>query len=311
MKIYHWFIPNRKNNFHPLALRVSGLTVFLLILMVMPFSYNLTTANQIKVLGYATNISISDVNNISNQQRINAGLEPLNLNSTLGNAANTKAKDMFRDNYWAHVAPDGTTPWSFVESAGYSYSEAGENLAKNFDTSSGVVNGWMNSPTHAANVLKSSYTDVGYAVVSGVLLGEETTLVVAMYGAPALPVTVAMSSKPSTKTSTDNTKITIENSPSTITSKNQSILERDTGVVDGIMAFAPVELYSAFNWGQKASLLLLCTMMLLFIMKHTAIWREQKRGLRDIWLRAHPLGQTVVLLFAIIITLTSGVGVIL
>ena len=90
---------------------------------------------------------------------------------------------MFADNYWAHNSPKGKTPWSFIVNAGYHYTLAGENLAKNFDTSQGVVNAWMASSTHRDNIVKPGYTDIGFAVVNGVLNGEETTLVVQMFGA--------------------------------------------------------------------------------------------------------------------------------
>jgi len=70
----------------------------------------------------------------------------------------------------------------FIKSSGYTYALAGENLAKNFTDSGGVVNAWMASPTHRDNILKSGYRDVGFAIVNGVLNGEETTLVVQMFG---------------------------------------------------------------------------------------------------------------------------------
>jgi hypothetical protein len=69
--------------------------------------------------------------------------------------------------------------------AGYQYEYAGENLAKNFLFSDGVVTAWMNSPTHRDNILKREYTEVGYAIVNGTLNGEQTTLVVQMFGKPA------------------------------------------------------------------------------------------------------------------------------
>ena len=318
MKLYHWFIPNKKNNFHPHVLRTSGLIIFLIIFALLPLTYNVTAARQLRVLGYATSISVSDLNTLSNQERSDAGLAPLNLNNQLNNAASVKASDMFADDYWSHVAPDGTTPWSFIVATGYSYSEAGENLAKNFNTSGGVVNGWMNSPTHAANVLKSSYTDVGYAVINGTLSGEETTLVVAMYGMRAIqnnqpavnPVqTETQATVDSTNDQTKTTVTDVIKSPQQ-TTQNTPALTDDTGVVEGSVS-SPLKVYSSLNWAQKASILLLCTMILLFIMKHTLIWREQRRGLRHIWLRAHPIGQTVILIIALMITITSGAGVVL
>lgn len=100
----------------------------------------------------------------------------------MSQAAAAKAKHMFLNNYWAHTAPDGTTPWDFINGAGYVYSVAGENLAKNFSNSQGVVGAWMNSSSHRENILRSQYADIGFAVVNGVLNGEETTLVVQMFG---------------------------------------------------------------------------------------------------------------------------------
>ena len=103
----------------------------------------------------------------------------------LTKAAALKADDMFSDNYWAHFAPDGTSPWYFYGKVGYSYTWAGENLARDFQTSAGVVAGWMASTAgHKENILNSNFTEVGVAVKNGVLQGEETTLVVQLFGKP-------------------------------------------------------------------------------------------------------------------------------
>jgi hypothetical protein len=83
------------------------------------------------------------------------------------------------------------------------------------------------------------------------------------------------------------------------------------GNVMGAAVAAPIRAYQSLNWGKKASLLVISAMIVLLIMKHTLIWREQKRGLRGIWLRAHPLGQLSMLVVVFIMTLASGVGVVL
>jgi len=140
------------------------------------------------VLGYATDIRVDQLLQDTNARRAEAGLSPLSLNETLSRAAAGKAADMFANNYWAHTSPQGKTPWDFITASGYTYTLAGENLAKNFQTSSGVVNAWMDSPTHKANIVKPGYKDVGFAVVNGVLNGEETTLVVQMFGTSNAPV---------------------------------------------------------------------------------------------------------------------------
>jgi hypothetical protein len=109
---------------------------------------------------------------------------------------------MMLKNYWAHISPDGTTPWHFINDSGYAYSAAGENLAKDFNISSGVIAGWMGSPLNRDNVLNPTYQDVGYAVIDGSLVGSETTLVVAMYGSPAQLAATPPSSFISTQQST-------------------------------------------------------------------------------------------------------------
>lgn len=361
MNLKHWFLPNRMNKFHPVALRPVGLLIFLAIFVAIAPVYNIITAGKPQVLGYATNINVGDLFNISNQERINNGLPALSLNTQLSSAALAKANDMFADNYWAHVAPDGTTPWSFILASGYDYTSAGENLAKDFSTSAGVVNGWMGSPSHRANVLNSNYADVGYAVVNGVLLGSETTLVVAEYGQPVQQTVASTtpaseeqplapqeqqesaptysqpqepspssvqdeSSQTESQTQTETVALTetntnTESSDTTITEtpKNEPIstktkdknIATDTAAVLGAVISVPLTKYISLNWGQKASLLLASTIILLFIMKHTLVWREQKRGVKNVWLRAHPLGQVAVLVVAIIVTFANGVGVVL
>jgi hypothetical protein len=184
--------------------------------------------------------------------------------------------------------------------SGYQYTAAGENLAKDFNMSAGVVAGWMASPLHKDNILNTMYNDVGYAVVNGVLQGSETTLVVAMYGARAETIASSSSSVATAAPKSNQTPTSIS------TTANNSY-----GNVEGISIYTPIEAYDSLNWGQKVSILLLCTLILLFIMKHTLIWREQKRGFKYIWLRAHPLGQIAILSTVLIITIFSGVGVIL
>ena len=139
------------------------------------------------VLGDATSMSIQDLLNDTNIQREANGVAPLKLNSDLTHAAQMKAKDMFAKNYWAHVSPDGTTPWVFIKDSGYVYLYAGENLARGYDSSSDVVTAWMNSPTHRENLLSPHYTDIGFAVASGNLTGSNTVLVVQEFGSKYIP----------------------------------------------------------------------------------------------------------------------------
>lgn len=122
---------------------------------------------------------------LTNQERAAAGLSPLHINADLTASAQAKAQDMLARDYWAHFAPDGTSPWFFITQSGYKYVGAGENLAMDFATDQDVMTGWMSSPTHRANILNPAYVDVGISVVEGYLQGHDTVLVVAHYGIPA------------------------------------------------------------------------------------------------------------------------------
>jgi hypothetical protein len=148
------------------------------------------------VLGISSNISTQQLLILTNQQRQNNNLPPLTDNSELDQAAANKAADMFSKDYWAHNAPDGTTPWVFIKNTGYNYIYAGENLARGFNSASDVINAWMNSPEHRQNVLSPNYQNVGFAVATGTLSGEDTVLVVEMLGSTNLAPVTAVNSTP-------------------------------------------------------------------------------------------------------------------
>jgi len=140
------------------------------------------------VLAYATSMSINDLLQATNQQRLSNGASGLTRSSKLDQAAQAKANDMATRNYWSHNTPEGNPPWVFVDQAGYSYKMAGENLAYGFMTSSDTVAGWMNSPSHRENLLSSAFADVGfgYANSSDYQNSGPETIVVAMYGTALL-----------------------------------------------------------------------------------------------------------------------------
>jgi len=180
--VTHLFLPDDSNNQRPRLLHSQAVMIYVVIFFFLQLGFRVGQFVYPNILGYATNITVEDLLALTNQQREENGLAVLNLDVDLSAAAFQKAEDMFIDNYWAHVAPDGTTPWQFIEGSHYSYLYAGENLAKDFADSEGVVAAWMASPTHRDNILKKEYQDIGFAVVNGKLNGEETTLVVQMFG---------------------------------------------------------------------------------------------------------------------------------
>lgn len=96
-----------------------------------------------------------------NEYRATKQLAPLKLDTQLNASAQAKAGDLVLNQYWSHTTLDGREPWSFIREAGYSYTEAGENLAKCYDSADAVVQAWIASPTHEA-VLVGDYADVGF-----------------------------------------------------------------------------------------------------------------------------------------------------
>lgn len=185
--LHHLLFPRESNNHRPKVLHFEVLFLIVAFLMSAFISLAGIERQYPAVLGDSTSISIQDLLTFTNLKRQANGLAPLTLNRQLNHAAEQKAKHMFAQNYWAHIAPDGTTPWVFIKDAGYEYLYAGENLARGFNTGSEVVEAWMNSPTHKENLLSPNYTDIGFAVRSGSLTGVDTVLVVQMFGSPYAP----------------------------------------------------------------------------------------------------------------------------
>jgi len=151
--------------------------------------FNTVINGKHSVLGYATDMSVSELLIDTNSQRESNGETDLSLNGQLNNAAQSKANDMAARDYWSHNTPDGQTPWSFMSAAGYNYQLAGENLAYGFTTASETITGWMNSPEHRANILNAGYKEVGFGFINIANYqgtGPET-LVVAMYGTQPAP----------------------------------------------------------------------------------------------------------------------------
>lgn len=154
----------------------------LLLVVAVQVFYNFSQTGS--VLGEKANVSLEALLSETNKFRQEESLHELRLSNRLNEAAHLKAKDMFDRQYWGHNAPDGTEPWHWLIKAEYGYTKAGENLAKNFYTAEAVTAAWMESPDHRKNILESDYTEVGFAVASGELEGETTTIVVALYGRP-------------------------------------------------------------------------------------------------------------------------------
>jgi len=182
--LWRRFLPHKQRKTRASYLSHRALFVYILLLTLSVGTIQLIRKTYPGVLGYASNINVPDLLKYTNEERERDGEAPLRLSPVLSRAAYEKAEHMFEHDYWAHIAPDGTSPWDFVLGVGYDYAYAGENLAKSFNTSEEVVEAWYRSASHRENLLSKNYDEVGFAVVNGVLEDYETTLVVQMFGRP-------------------------------------------------------------------------------------------------------------------------------
>lgn len=181
-KLKHHILPHPKNKTRATLLKKRAFVLYSVIVLGVFSVYRIIPKVAPGVLSYASNINVDDLLKYTNSRREAAGVSKLTTNSHLAAAARKKAEHMFKNNYWAHVSPSGVEPWSFILAEGYDYLYAGENLAKNFNSSKDVVDAWYKSPSHKENLINDRYTEVGFAAVNGVLDGYETTLVVQMFG---------------------------------------------------------------------------------------------------------------------------------
>ena len=109
----------------------------------------------------------SEVIRLVNEIRQQNGLRPLAANWELSRVARYKSQDMRDNGYFSHNSPTYGTPFQMLSAFGLSYRTAGETIAKGYASPQAVVNGWMNSSGHRANILNASYMQIGVGYVSG------------------------------------------------------------------------------------------------------------------------------------------------
>lgn len=103
----------------------------------------------------------TEVIRLCNIERTNRGLPALTTNWQCSRVARYKSQDMIDKNYFAHQSPTYGSPFDMMEAFGLRFSAAGENIAYGQRTAREVVNGWMNSPGHRANILSQAFTQIG------------------------------------------------------------------------------------------------------------------------------------------------------
>ena len=128
-------------------------------------------------------LSVEAIIDATNQERIQNGLQPLKTNSALEQSAKVKTQDMITNQYFEHTSPDGKTVADLANEAGYDYVVIGENLALgDFTNAQDLLNAWMNSPGHRANILNPAYQDIGVYAAQGTYQGQTVWFAVQHFG---------------------------------------------------------------------------------------------------------------------------------
>lgn len=107
-----------------------------------------------------------EVIRLVNEIRVQNGLKPLTEHWELSRVARYKSQDMVDNRYFSHTSPTYGSPFQMIKAFGLSFRTAGENIAYGQRTPQTVVNAWMNSSGHRANILNASYTQIGVGYVA-------------------------------------------------------------------------------------------------------------------------------------------------
>ncbi|WP_327715147.1 CAP domain-containing protein [Streptomyces sp. NBC_00490] len=122
----------------------------------------------------------SEVVDLTNRERARHGLPPLTVDPFLTTAAQAHSADMIARDFYSHTSPDGSQPWDRAAAAGSGRRSIGENIACGQRSPAEVVEGWMNSPGHRANILKPGFTHIGIGFAGG---GSSGTYWTQLFGA--------------------------------------------------------------------------------------------------------------------------------
>lgn len=134
---------------------------------------------------YLSSISPEEIIALTNAEREAAGLNSLTANQLLTQAAIEKGKSILESQIFQHSIGDRKFS-SWVRDSGYNYSYTGENLAIDFTSSKDIVEAWKNSPLHKKNLLSHNYTEIGISAIDGKFQNQGTTVVVQIFGSPAI-----------------------------------------------------------------------------------------------------------------------------
>lgn len=184
-----YFIPHAENDYHPHILHTKRAVLYSALLL----------ASKALVVGLVLALPLpafvtpdvldaqkEKLFRLTNDLRVQAGVEPLFEHSKLGRSSDLKATDMAEHEYFSHVGPRNHTLQYFLSQANYSYQVAGENLAMGFSEADEVFAAWLKSPTHYHNLIDSDFTESGIALAGGMYKSAPTVYVANHFARPKL-----------------------------------------------------------------------------------------------------------------------------
>jgi len=177
-------IPCEENKFRPDFLERMSVGIMLALILL---SFSIANLQALLWMGsdwMVSTILPAVIVDLTNNERNGEHLIVLTRSDLLDKAAQLKAEDMAKNEYFAHYSPTGISPWYWFDQVSYDYVHAGENLAVHFTDSNEVVNAWMKSPSHRANIMDGGYTEIGVGTAKGQYKGFPTIFVVQLFGTP-------------------------------------------------------------------------------------------------------------------------------
>ncbi|MDN4494757.1 CAP domain-containing protein [Ureibacillus aquaedulcis] len=130
---------------------------------------NMQVGSTIRLKGSGTSVASfeEEVVRLVNVERQKSGLRPLLHRADVKNVAEKKAMDMINSNYFSHTSPNYGSPFDMLKTFGISYRAAAENIAKGQRSPQEVMNSWLNSSGHRANILNGQYNGIGVGYYNG------------------------------------------------------------------------------------------------------------------------------------------------
>jgi len=227
-----WFVPHPENDHKAHILRSRSIAAVCIVAvaaeLIFLSGFSLP-AFRSSLLGDIVAGTLADGTNAA---RASNNLPTLQVSPLLTEAAQEKANDMAKNNYFAHTSPAGLTPWYWFGNVGYDFTYAGENLAVDFSDSQDVTTAWLNSPEHRANIMSANFTQVGIAIATGTFEGHQAVYVAEEFGAPsplmvAAPTLAAVAAKTEASSLTN---LTVATPAATPTAKSVAVLGKTVAV---------------------------------------------------------------------------------